>query len=152
MTLKQTMQEALTKAMKTQDEDTKRTMRLVLSEIKLVEVEDGGEIDDSRILSILQKELKTREDTIVEAKTVNRIDLINQAKKEIEILSQFLPKQISETELEQLAHLVIDEIGAKSIKDMGIVMKNLIPKLEGRASGQAASKIVRNLLSNQPQE
>ena len=149
MTLKQTMQEALTKAMKTQDEDTKRTMRLVLSEIKLVEVEDGGEIDDSRILSILQKELKTREDTIVEAKTVNRIDLINQAKKEIEILSQFLPKQISETELEQLAHLVIDEIGAKSIKDMGIVMKNLIPKLEGRASGQAASKIVRNLLSDQ---
>jgi len=149
MTLKQTLQNTLTKAMKAQDEDTKRTMRLVLSSIKLVEVEEGGEIDESRILSILQKELKTREDIILEAKTVNRVDLINKAKNEMVILSQFLPKQISENDIEQLAQEVIEEIDAKSIKDMGIVMKNLLPKLKGRASGQAASRIVRNLLLNQ---
>jgi len=149
MTLKQTLQNTLTKAMKAQDEDTKRTMRLVLSSIKLVEVDEGGEVDESRILSILQKELKTREDIILEAKTVNRVDLINKAKNEMKILSQFLPKQISEHDIEQLALEVIEEVDAKSIKDMGIVMKNLLPKLKGRASGQAVSRIVRNLLINQ---
>jgi len=148
MKLKETLQNSLTTAMKARDEDTKRTIRLVLSSIKLAEVEDGNEIDEQRILSILQKEVKTREDSIEEAKTIERVDLINKAKKEIEILSQFLPKQMTEEELEQLALDIIEDIGAESIRDMGNIMKNLMPKLKGRASGQDASRIVRKLLQN----
>lgn len=148
MKLKETMQIALTKAMKARDEDTKRTLRLVLSSIKLAEVEDGNEIDEQRILSILQKEVKTREDLIEEAKTIDRVDLIEKAKKEIEILSQFLPKQMTENELEQLAREIIDDTGAESIRDMGNIMKKLMPKLAGQASGQDASRIVRKLLQN----
>jgi len=148
MKLKETLQKTLTTAMKARDEDTKRTIRLVLSSIKLAEVEDGNEIDEQRILSILQKEVKTREDSIEEAKTIERVDLINKAKKEIEILSQFLPKQMTEEELEQLALDIIEDIGAESIRDMGNIMKNLMPKLKGRASGQDASRIVRKLLQN----
>ena len=148
MKLKDRIQEALTTAMKTKDEDTKRTLRLVMSAIKLVEVEERGELDDSRILSILQKEVKTREDSIQEASVAGRQDLIEQAQREIEILNQFLPKQMSSEELEQLAKDVIEETGASSMRDMGMVMNKLMPKLEGRASGQDASKAVRELLQN----
>lgn len=146
MKLKNEIQTALTAAMKARDEDTKRTLRLVMSSIKLSEVEDRGELDDSRILSILQKEVKTREDSIQEARQAGREDLVKAAEREIEILNQFLPKQMAADELSVLAKQVIEETGATSIKDMGIVMKNLMPKLEGRASGQDASKIVRDLL------
>ncbi|MDF1520224.1 MAG: GatB/YqeY domain-containing protein [Brevefilum sp.] len=148
MKLKNEIQTALTAAMKARKEDTKRTLRLVMSSIKLSEVEDRGELDDSRILSILQKEVKTREDSIQEARQAGREDLVKAAEREIEILNQFLPKQMAADELKVLAKQVIEETGATSIKDMGTIMKNLMPKLEGRASGQDASKTVRELLQN----
>jgi hypothetical protein len=146
--LKENIQKALTKAMKERDEDTKRTLRLVLSAIKLAEIDEKGELDESRILAILQKEVKTREDSIQEAQAAGRQDLIQQAEREIKILNLFLPKQLDDEELKQLAKGVIQEMDATSIRDMGMVMKNLMPKLEGRASGQDASKIVRELLQN----
>lgn len=148
MNKKQEIQTALTAAMKAKDEDTKRTLRLVMSVIKLAEVEEGGEIDESRILGILQKEVKTREDSIKEAKQAGREDLVKTAEKEIEILNQYLPKQLSLEELHDLAKQVINETGAESMQDMGKVMGSLMPKLAGRASGQDASKIVRELLQN----
>lgn len=148
MKLQQELQNALTTAIKSRDEDTKRTLRLALTSIKLAEVEDGKEIDDTRVLSILQKEIKTREDTIDEAKTAHRPDLVEAAEKEIAILQEFLPKQMEENELFTLVKDVIKETGASSIRDMGAVMKILIPRLEGRASGQDASKAVRELLQN----
>lgn len=148
MKLKDMIQKSLTNAMKERDEDTKRTLRLVMSMIKLAEIDEHGELDDTRVLSILQKEVKTREDSIQEAQTANRHDLIHQAEREIEILNKFLPKQMDDEELKQLAKEIIQETGATSIRDMGMVMKNLMPKLEGRGSGQDASKIARELLQN----
>jgi len=142
------LQKALTTAMKAKDEDTKRTLRLVMSSIKLAEVETGGEIEESKILNILQKEVKTREDSIEEAKSAGREDLISASVKEITILNKFLPQQMSPDELKQLASKIIEQTGAQSIRDMGEVMKILIPNLEGRASGQEASKVVRDLLQN----
>jgi uncharacterized protein len=146
--MKQTIQSALTAAMKAKDEDTKRTLRLVMTAIKFAEIEKGGEIDDQRVLSILQKELKTRQDAIQEAKQANRTDLIETAEKEIVILNRFLPQRIDEEDLVELAKNVIAETGASTLRDMGEVMKILIPKLAGRASGQDASKIVKELLQN----
>jgi len=146
MTLKQQMQTALTAAMKARNEDVKRTLRLVMSSIKLAEVEQGEEITEERVLSLLQKEIKTREDTIEEASSAQRDDLVQAAKAEIKILNQFLPQQMSLDELSSMAKEIIQQLGASSIKDMGNVMKNLMPKLQGRASGQDASKVVRELL------
>ena len=146
--MKQTIQSALTAAMKAKDEDTKRTLRLVMTAIKFAEIEKGGEIDDQRVLSILQKELKTRQDAIQEAKQANRTDLIETAEKEIVILNRFLPQRIDDEDLVELAKNVITETGASTLRDMGEVMKILIPKLAGRASGQDASKIVKELLQN----
>lgn len=148
MNKKQEIQQALTTAMKAQDEDTKRTLRLVMSAIKMAEVEINGELDDSRILAILQKEVKTREDIIAESKQANRTDLVEAAEKEMAILNNFLPQQMDPAELKTLAKSVITELGATSLRDMGEVMKQLMPKLEGRASGSDASKVVREILQN----
>jgi uncharacterized protein YqeY len=146
MDKKQEIQTALTAAMKARDEDTKRTLRLVMAAVKLAEVETGQELDDARILSILQKEVKTREDMIAEANKAGRDDLRQAAERELDILGQFLPKQMSADELAALAKSAIEEAGATEMKDMGKVMGLLIPRLEGRASGQDASKAVRELL------
>ena len=148
MNKKQEIQQALTAAMKARDEDTKRTLRLVMSSIKLAEVEAGGELDESRILAILQKEVKTREDIIAESKQANRTDLVQAAEKEIAILNKFLPQQMDPEELKALAQSAITELGASGMRDMGDVMKHLMPKLEGRASGSDASKVVREILQN----
>ena len=148
MIMKQTIQSALTAAMKAKDEDTKRTLRLVMTAIKFAEIENGGEIDDQRVFSILQKELKTRQDAIQEAKQANRTDLIETTEKEIVILNLFLPQRLEEEELVELAKNVIAETGASTLRDMGEVMKILMQKLAGRASGQDASKIVKELLQN----
>lgn len=146
MNKKQEIQTALTEAMKARDEDTKRTLRLVMSSVKLAEVEAGKELDDARLLSILQKEVKTREDMIEEARKAGRDDLLQAAQRELDILGQFLPQQMNPDELNALAISAIEEAGATEMRDMGKVMSLLMPKLEGRASGQDASKAVRELL------
>jgi len=119
-----------------------------MTSIKLAEVDEGDEISDDRILGILQKEVKTREDSIEEANQAKREDLVKAAQKEMEILNHFLPKQMTQDELSALARKVIEEISAESIRDMGEVMKSLMPKLAGRASGQDASNTVRKLLQS----
>lgn len=134
--------------MKARDEDTKRTLRLVMSAIKLAEVDEGGELDDNRVLSLLQKEVKTREDIITESEQANRPDLVEAAQKEMGILNAFLPKQMDPAELKALAQEVITEVGATGMRDMGEVMKHLMPKLQGQASGSDASKAVREILQN----
>jgi uncharacterized protein YqeY len=146
MNKKQEIQQSLTAAMKSRDEATKRTLRLVLSSIKLAEVETGKELDDERILGILQKEIKTRYDTIEESQHAHREDLVQQAQIEKKILNRFLPEQISADELNNLADEIIQNTGAMSMADMGKVMKELLQKLQGRASAQDASKIVRERL------
>jgi uncharacterized protein len=148
MAMKQELQNALTTAMKARDEDTKRTLRLVMSVIKLMEVEKGGQIDDVQILGILQKEIKTRYDMIAEARRADRVDLLEVAEKEITILNRFLPKQMDPEELKELAKETIQELGATHIRDMGEVMKNLMPRIAGRASGKLASEIVRDILKD----
>jgi uncharacterized protein YqeY len=146
MNKKQEIQQSLTAAMKSRDEATKRTLRLVLSSIKLAEVETGKELDDERILGILQKEIKTRDDTIEESQHAHREDLVQQAQIEKKILNRFLPEQMSADELNNLADEIIQNTGAMSMADMGKVMKELLQKLQGRASAQDASKIVRERL------
>jgi len=146
MNKKQEIQQSLTAAMKSRDEATKRALRLVLTSIKLAEVETGKELDDERILGILQKEIKTRDDSIKEAQQAHREDLVQQAQIEKEILSRFLPEQMNADDLKNLADEIIQNSGAKSMADMGKVMKELLQKLQGRASAQDASKVVREQL------
>lgn len=146
MNTKAKLENALKDAMRAKDEQRKSTIRLALSSIKLAEIEKKNVLDESAVLAILQKEVKSRHEVIEESQRANRPDLVEKAEIEIAILEEFLPDQLSEDELEEITREVIEEVEAGSMSDMGRVMKELIPRLEGRASGQEASQMVRKLL------
>lgn len=146
MDTKKQLEMALKDAMRNKDEVRKRTIRMTLSDIKLAEVEKQRDLTEAEVLAILQKEVKERQDVIEESLRADRPDLAEKAEEEMAILKEFLPAQLSESELEDLTQQVIDEVGATSMRDMGKVMKVLIPRLEGRATGQEASQMVRKLL------
>jgi uncharacterized protein len=146
MTLKQDMENALKDAMRARDNVRKSTLRMTLSAIKLAEVERGGELDDIAVMGIVQKEIKSRQESIDDARRAARPDLIASNEDEIKVLLSFLPKPLTEVELEELARQAIAEVGATGPREMGQVMKVLVPRLEGRATGDQASLMVRKLL------
>ena len=134
-------------AMRANDTLRKRVIRLLMSSIQLAEVAKGAKLDDGEFIAQVQKEIKTKNDTIVDAEKANRPEMVAEQKEEIKVLEGYLPKQLSEAELVQLAEEVIQETGATSPKDMGKVLKVLLPKLAGRATNQEASRVVKECLS-----
>jgi len=132
--------------MRAGDDLKKRTLRMVLSAIKLAEVDKGSSLDESVIISILQKEVKSRHETIDEAKRANRPELANAANDEISVLEAYLPQQLSDEDLEELVRQVIQETGVTTPAGMGNVMKSVMPRVQGRADGARVSQIVRLLL------
>jgi uncharacterized protein YqeY len=146
MDLKSTLQSDLKDAMRSGDEARKNTIRMALTSIKLMEVDKGNQVDESAYLAIIQKEIKARREAISDAERAHRPELITQAEQEIKILQGYLPQAFSQEELESVVKATISEVGATSIRDMGQVMKILIPRLQGRASNDQASQVVRKLL------
>ncbi|MEE8357497.1 MAG: GatB/YqeY domain-containing protein [Anaerolineales bacterium] len=146
MTLKTQLRDALTEALKAGDAQRKMTLRMALASIKNAEVEARGELDEERVLGLLQKEVKSRQETIEGAEQANRPDLIEKAELEIGIISEFLPQPLTTDELRALVEEAIQESGAASIDDIGQVMGVLMPKIRGKADGKEANQIVRELL------
>jgi uncharacterized protein YqeY len=149
MDLKSTLQSDLKDAMRHGEETRKSTIRMALTAIKLAEVEKISPLDEIGYLAVIQKEIKARREAIADAERANRPELITQAEKEIEVLQsylRYLPATLTQEELEDLAKAVIAESGATSIREMGQVMKILMPRLQGRANGEQASQVVRKLL------
>ena len=151
MTLKTQLRDALTAALKAGDAQRKMTLRMALASIKNAEVEARGELDEERVLGLLQKEVKSRQETIEGAEQANRPDLIEKAELEIGILSEFLPQPLTTDELRGLVEEAIQESGAASIDDIGRVMGVLMPKIRGKADGKEANQIVRELLKSEEQ-
>lgn len=148
MVSKADLENALKDAMRARDATRKSTLRLVLTAIKLGDVDKGAPLDEAEILALLQKELKMRQETISEAERAGRDQIVEETQAEIEVLREFLPAPLAPEELEALARSVIAEVGATSMADMGTVMKALTARLQGRASGKDASDIVRRLLQS----
>jgi uncharacterized protein YqeY len=146
MPSRQTIEAQLTEAMRAKDEVRKRTLRMVLSAIKLAEVEKRGPLDENEILTILQKEVKTRQEAIAEAKKAGRPELAADAQAELELLKGFLPQALSPAEVEDIIRQAIAEAGASLPADMGKVMKLVTPKTQGRADNREVSQLVRKLL------
>jgi hypothetical protein len=149
MTLKTQLRDALTVALKAGDAQRKMTLRMALASIKNAEVEARGELDEARVLGLLQKEVKSRQETIEGAEQANRPDLIEKAELEIGILSEFLPQPLTTDELKALVEQAIQESGAASIDDIGRVMGVLMPKIRGKADGKEANQIVREMLQSE---
>lgn len=148
MSLKQTFEEAMFDSMRKKDDLTRDTLRLVLTSIKQAEVDARKPLDDAGILTIIQKEVKIRKETLSELEGSGRIDLIEKAQSEIKVLERFLPAQLSDQELSSLALKVIKEVSANTPSDMGKVMKSLLPLVQGKATPDRVSQIVRKLLSS----
>lgn len=146
MSIKQNIEAELKDAMRAGDETRKRTYRLILSSIKLAEVEAGKPLDDNATLAVIQKEIKIRRESIEGAEQAHRADLIAETQKEIAILEAFLPKQLSDAELAEMITAAIKETGAANPADVGKVMKVLMPKIQGRATGERVSQAVRKVL------
>jgi uncharacterized protein YqeY len=148
MVLKEKLANSLKDAIRAKDDVRKRTIRLALAAIKNTEIDRNAELEDNDILNILQKEVKSRRETIEAAEKADRNDMILEALAEIEALESFLPKQLSIEELQELAQEAIKEAGAVSQRDMGKVMQLLLPKVKGQADGKTVSLIVVKLLSS----
>jgi len=147
MNLKERLQADLINAMKAHDESTKWVVKMIKSAIQLAEVAKGSELNQDEMLAIVQKEIKTREESKADALKAHRDDLVLQADQQIACLKTYLPAQLNVEELKDLVRSVIAQCNATSSKDMGIVMKTLQPLLAGRASNAEASRVVRELLA-----
>ena len=137
----------LKKAIKSQDNLKKSVYRFILSAIHNEEIKLGKELDNNMVITLMIKQAQQRKDSIEAFKLGSREDLINKEAQELKIIEQFLPAQIDESKIKNIAQQTIDEVGAESVKDLGKVMPILMKKLAGKAEGKIVNKVVTDLLS-----
>ena len=145
--LKEKLMEDLKEAMKEKQNLRKNVVQMIRAAILQVEKDKQIELEDNQILDIIAKEAKKRKDSLSDYEKSGREDLINQVKEEIEIIAQYLPKQLTKAEITEIIKQVIVETNASSIKEMGIVMKAAKEKIGAAADGKAINEVVRELLN-----
>ena len=145
--LKQELQTALKTAMKAKDRDRRNAIRLLQSAIKQAEIDGRAELDDDAVMDILRKEAKKRRETIAELEDAGRSDEAAAERFELTVTEAFLPRQLTQDELKPIVMGAISEVGATSMKEMGLVMRAVMPKVQGLADGRAVNAMVRELLS-----
>jgi len=148
MALKERIMDDLKKAMKERNEVKVRTLRMVIASIKNWEVENTKEIDDDGMITVLTKEAKRRKEAIEEYRKAGREDLAKAEEEELKIIESYLPERMSEEEIKELVLKTIEEVKATSPKDLGKVMKVIMPKVKGRADGKLVNEMVRKILSD----
>lgn len=147
LALKEKLMEDLKLSMKDKDTVRKNTVQSVRAAIKQVEVDNRVELSDDDIIGVIAKEAKKRKDVLPEYEKSGRTDLIDELKMEIEILMGYLPSQLTKEELGEIVKNAIAEVGASSMKDMGKIMANVMPKIKGRADGGMVNAIAKELLN-----
>lgn len=138
---------AMKDAMRARDKQRLSAIRLMMAEFKRIEVDERIELDDARVLAVLDKMLKQRRDSISQYQAASRDDLAAIELAEIAVIEQFLPDALSDAEIAELVKQAIAESAAESVRDMGKVMAILKPKLQGRADVGSVSQIVKNTLA-----
>ncbi len=139
--------EDLKSAMKAQDKERLSVIRMVKGAIQMEELNVKHELTDDEVIGIIAKQVKTRKESINEFKKGNREDLIEQTSKEIEILNEYLPEQLSKEELEEIINKVISEVNPTSMADMGKIMGKLNPLVKGKADMGEVSKIIKERIT-----
>ena len=146
MSLKEVLEKSLREAMLSKNNVKRDTIRMALSSLKQLEKDGRKELVDQDVFGVIQKEIKTREETIAEARKANREEMIQPLLAEIEILKGYLPKEMSDDDLLNLVKSVVSELSAETMRDMGKVMKESISRTEGAATNDRISKTARSLL------
>lgn len=147
MTLKEQLAQDLKDAMKEKDAVRKNTVQFIRASILQVEKDQKITLSDEGVIEVLAKELKKRKDVLPEYEKSGRNDLIENLKREIEIIESYLPNQLSREELEEIVKQEIQNTNATSMKDIGKVMQAVLPRVKGRADGKVVNEIAKNLLS-----
>lgn len=147
-TLQERLNEDLKNAMRGGDAERKDTLRLVLAAIKNARIDAMHDLSDDETLAVLQKQAKQRRDSIEQYKAGNRLDLVAKEETELAFIQDYLPKQLTEAEIEAVAQRVIAEVGATSAADMAKVMGPLMKAVAGQADGKLASAVARRLLGS----
>jgi len=148
MSMKSQIKDAMKDAMRAKDKPRLGAIRLILSEVKRIEVDERIEIDDERLLAILDKMIKQRRDSITQYEAAGRDELAAIEIAEIAVIQDFLPTALTEEEINAMIAVAIAETGAESMRDMGKVMGILRPQIQGRADGGAVSGLVKVALNS----
>jgi uncharacterized protein YqeY len=147
MSLKQRLQKDLKEALRARDGRRKSVIRMALAAITNAEVEHAGELDDASLVVVLQRQARQRRDTIAELRQANRPDMLAEEEAQLAILEAYLPSLLSREEIAAEARQAITETGATGMGQVGLVMRQLMSKLKGRADGRVVNQVVRELLS-----
>lgn len=146
MTLSERINNDLKEAMKSKDSFRLSVIRMVKGAMQLAKPNPREELTDDDVITVISKQIKMRNDSIKEFEAACRSDLVEQNKKEIEILNTYMPKQLSEEELTEIIDKVFEEVKPTSQKDMGLIMKNISPLVKGKADMSLVNKLVKERL------
>lgn len=148
MNLLDKMNKDLIYAMKNKDKDKLTTLRMVKGAMQLERINNKKEENEDLLIETVSKQIKMRKESILEFEKANREDLIAATKKEIDILSEYLPKQLTEEEIDKIIDDIFDKVKPTSAKEMGIVMKEVTPLLKGKADMKEVSNKIKERISS----
>lgn len=144
--LKEKLLEDLKISMRDKNVVRKNTVQMVRAAILQIEKDTGNVVDDAKIIDIIAKEMKKKKDAMADFEKAARQDLIDQTNEEMKVLEEYLPKQLSKEEIKEVVSKIISDIGATSMKDMGIVMKESKSAIGAGADGKTINEVVKELL------
>ena len=145
--LKQLITDDMKLAMKAQDKPALKAIRMILGAIKQKEIDERIELDDNQVMAVIQKMVKQRKDSISQFSDAGRTDLVEVEEAELLIINKYMPKQLSQDEIEAAVVKAISDIGADSMKDMGKLMGTLKSQLDGKADMGHVSQLIKSKLS-----
>ena len=145
--LKEKLLEDLKVSMRDKNVVRKNTVQMIRAAILQIEKDTGNEVDDAKIIDIIAKEMKKKKDAMVDFEKAERQDLIEQTNEEMKVLEEYLPKQLSKEEIKEIVSKIISDIGATSMKDMGIIMKEAKSEIGAGADGKTINEVVKELLA-----
>ncbi|USQ14540.1 GatB/YqeY domain-containing protein [Legionella lytica] len=147
MTIKERLNNDIKDAMRAKDKNLLTTLRLITAAVKQIEVDERIDVDEERMLAILDKMSKQRKESISQYEKANRDDLVAQEQFELSVIAKYLPEPLSAAEIEKLVQDAIASTGAEKMADMGKVMAQLKPSLQGRADMSQVSTLIKAKLS-----
>jgi uncharacterized protein YqeY len=145
--IKTRVENAVKDAMRARDKQRVAALRLIMAEMKRVEVDERVELDDARVLAVFDKMVKQRKDSRAQYEQAGRSDLVEQEQFELDLLKEFMPEALDESAIIELIDAAVRETGAGSMKEMGQVMAALRPKVQGRADMAKVSALVKARLA-----
>lgn len=147
MSLRQKIYDDMVDAMKSKDKETLSVLRMVKGSIQLEEISKKKELEDDDVIAVISKQIKTRKDANSEFEKGNRQDLIDKNNAEISILNRYMPEQLDSSEIESIITEAMTRLEITTQKQMGLLMKDIMPKLKGKADMSVVNELIRSKLS-----